>query len=86
MSSMSADLAMKAPFNGGLFSGLAKKFLAGEALFVNTFINTTRAPLRVTLVHGTAGNKREVQLNGETSCLQPGASAPPRAGFSPSRR
>jgi uncharacterized protein (AIM24 family) len=82
MSSMSADLAMKAPFNGGLFSGLAKKFLAGETLFVNTFINTTRAPL----VHGTAGNKREVQLNGETSCLQPGASAPPRAGFSPSGR
>ncbi len=73
MSSMSADLAMKASFNGGLISGLAKKFLAGETLFVNTFTNTTNSPRRVTLVQTTPGNMREVRLNGETICLQPGA-------------
>jgi uncharacterized protein (TIGR00266 family) len=73
MSSMSADLALKASFNGGLLSGLAKKFLAGETLFVNTFTNTTNAPRRVTLVQTTPGNLREVRLNGETICLQPGA-------------
>ena len=39
MSSMVADLGMKATFNGGFFSGLAKKFLAGESLFINTFTN-----------------------------------------------
>ena len=73
MSSMAADLAMKATLNGGFFSGLAKKFLAGESLFINTFTNTTTGPRRVTLVQSTPGNMREVQLNGETLCLQPGA-------------
>lgn len=73
MSSMAADLAMKATLNGGFFSGLAKKFLAGESLFINTFTNNTTGPRRVTLVQTTPGNMREVQLNGETLCLQPGA-------------
>ncbi len=73
MSSMAADLGMQATFNGGFFSGLAKKFLAGESLFVNTFTNAASGPRRVTLVQTTPGNMREVQLNGETICLQPGA-------------
>ncbi len=73
MSSMAADLAMQAKLNGGFFSGLAKKFLAGESLFINTFTNTTTGPRRVTLVQTTPGNMREVQLNNETLCLQPGA-------------
>lgn len=73
MSSMAADLGMKATLNGGFFSGLAKKFLAGESLFINTFSNTTTGPRRVTLVQSTPGNMREVQLNGETLCLQTGA-------------
>lgn len=73
MSSMAADLEMKAKLNGGFFSGLAKKFFAGESLFVNVFTNTKSAPRRVTLVQTTPGNMREVQLNNEMICLQPGA-------------
>ncbi len=73
MSSMAADLGMKAIFNGGIIAGLAKKFLAGESLFVNIFTNATAGPRRVMLVQTTPGNLREVQLNGTTLCLQPGA-------------
>lgn len=73
MSSMAADLDMKASFNGGFFSGLAKKFLGGESLFINTFTNNTSAPKRVTLVQGTPGDMREVELTGDSFCLQPGA-------------
>ena len=40
MTSMAADLDMEAKFNGGFFSGLLKKFLGGESLFVNVFTNT----------------------------------------------
>ena len=73
MSSMSADLDMNARFNGGFFSGLLKKFLGGESLFVNDFTNNTNGPRRVTLVQGTPGEIREIQLNGGEFCLQPGA-------------
>lgn len=73
MAGMSADLGMKASLNGGFFSGLAKKFFAGESLFINTFTNHTSGPRRVTLVQATPGNMTEVHLNDETLCLQPGA-------------
>ena len=35
MASMAADLDVKAKLNGGLLSGLGKKFLGGESLFIN---------------------------------------------------
>jgi uncharacterized protein (TIGR00266 family) len=70
---MSAELDMTATFNGGFFSGLAKKFLGGESLFVNRFTNATKKPLRVTLVQSTPGDVREVSLDGGSVCLQPGA-------------
>ena len=73
MSSMAADLDMDAKFNGGFFSGILKKFFGGESLFVNHFTNKTSDVRRVTLVQATPGNIREVQLGGETICLQPGA-------------
>lgn len=73
MASMSADLDMKAEFNGGFFSGLMKKFLGGESLFVNRFTNETNGTRRVTLVQATPGDMREMQLNGEAFCFQPGA-------------
>lgn len=73
MAGMSAALDMTAVFNGGFFSGLAKKFLGGESLFVNRFTNNTRQPLRVTLVQATPGDVREVTLEGGSVCLQPGA-------------
>ncbi len=73
MSSMDADLDLDAKFNGGFFSGILKKFFGGESLFVNHFTNKTSDVRRVTLVQATPGNIREVQLGGETICLQPGA-------------
>lgn len=73
MSSMSANLDMNTRFNGGFFSGLCKRFLGGESLFVNEFINNTPETCKLTLAQATPGNMREVDLNGETLCLQPGA-------------
>jgi uncharacterized protein (TIGR00266 family) len=73
MSSMSGDLDMTTRFNGGLCSGLCKKFLGGESLFVNEFTNNSHGRKRVTLVQGTPGDIRQVQLQDQTLCLQPGA-------------
>ncbi len=73
MASMSADLDLKAKFNGGFFSGLCKKFLGGESLFVNVFTNNTDGPRRVTLVQPTPGDMGVIELNGNSMCLQPGA-------------
>lgn len=73
MASMSADLDMTAKFNGGFFSGLCKKYLGGESLFVNVFTNNTDGPRRVTLVQPTPGDMGVIELNGNSMCLQPGA-------------
>ncbi|MCD6051940.1 MAG: hypothetical protein K0Q55_3358 [Verrucomicrobia bacterium] len=73
MASMSANLDMNTKFNGGFFSGLCKRYLGGESLFVNEFVNNTNEVCKVTLVQATPGNMREVNLNGESLCLQPGA-------------
>ncbi|MCH2206024.1 MAG: TIGR00266 family protein [Lentisphaerales bacterium] len=73
MASMSSALDMKAGFNGGFFSGLAKKFLGGESLFVNTFINNTNETQRVSVVQATPGDTVEIDLDGGSFCLQPGA-------------
>ena len=73
MSSMSSDLDMDAKFNGGFFSGLCKKFLGGESLFVNVFKNNTDGPRRVTVVQPTPGDMGAIELQGNSLCLQPGA-------------
>ena len=73
MSSMHADLDLKTRFNGGFFGGLARKFLGGESLFINEYINHTAEKRRITLVQTTPGEMREHKLNGESLCLQPGA-------------
>ena len=73
MTSMAVDLDMKASFNGGFFSGLAKKFFGGESLFVNTFTNNTSEAKRVTLVQATPGDIIEINLENDSYCLQPGA-------------
>jgi len=73
MSSMASDLDLKARFNGGFISGMLKKFLGGESLFINEFTNNTGETKRVTLVMGTPGDIKEIDLTGESICLQPGA-------------
>lgn len=73
MASMAADLDMNARFNGGLVSGLGKKFFGGESLFVSEFTNNTDSARRIVLTQGLPGDIREVELKGESICLQPGA-------------
>lgn len=73
MSTMAADIGLEAKFNGGFLSALAKKFLGGESLFVNHFTNNGSTPKRLTLVQQTPGDSREVELNGNEICFQPGA-------------
>lgn len=73
MSSMSADLDMVTKLNGGFFSGLCKKYLGGESLFINQFTNNTEGQRRLTLVQSTPGDIGKIDLNGNSLCLQPGA-------------
>ncbi len=73
MSSMAADLDMQAHMNGGLLSAFAKGILGGESFFVNDFINNTSGTRRVTLVQATPGDVRQLELDGNSFCLQPGA-------------
>ena len=73
MASMTADLDMEAKLNGGLFSGLAKKFLGGESLFINVFTNNGQERKRLTLTQRTPGDIRSIELKGESMCFQPGA-------------
>ena len=73
MSSMSADLDLRAKFNGGFFIAILRKLLVGETLFINHFSNNTQGERRVTLVQPTPGGVRCLELNNETFYLQPGA-------------
>lgn len=73
MASMSADITMDTKFNGGFFSGLLKKFLGGESLFINYFTNNTDKPQQMTLVQPTPGEIRQLEMTGDAICLQPGA-------------
>ena len=73
MASMAGEMDLKAKLNGGFFSGLAKKFLGGESLFINHYTNNTERPLPLVLAPGTPGDIRELTLEGESFCLQPGA-------------
>ena len=73
MSTMDAGIELDAKFNGGFFPALAKRFLGGESLFVNHVTNNSQGPMRITLVQKTPGDIREITLNGNELCLQPGA-------------
>lgn len=73
MATMSSELDMTAKFNGGLFQGIAKKFLGSESLFVNHFTNNTQKPLKLTLTQATPGDIECKVLNNETYCLEGGS-------------
>jgi len=73
MSSMAADLDLTAKLNGGLLKGLARRFLGKESLFINHFTNNTSGRSSLTLVQGTPGEIRSLELTGGSICLQPGA-------------
>lgn len=73
MSSMSADLDVTAKLNGGFWVGLARKFLAGETLFINHYSNNTSGKRTLTIVQPTPGQLRCKELNGTSIFFQPGA-------------
>lgn len=73
MSSMHANLDLKAQLNGGFFGALARKYLGGETAFINRFTNNSREPMALVLVQPTPGDVVARKLNGETFYLQPGA-------------
>ena len=73
MSSMDADIDLKATFNGGFFRGLMKKLLGGESLFISHYQNNTQQPKRLTLVQPIPGEIRCIELDNSEFHLQPGA-------------
>jgi uncharacterized protein (TIGR00266 family) len=73
MASMSADLDMKARFNGGFIKGLLRKYLGSESLFINEFRNNSDKPLRLTLTSQCPGDVKSLDLNGNTWCLEGGS-------------
>lgn len=73
MASMAADLDLKVRSNGGIFTGLLRKYLGGETFFINRFSNETSGARSLTLVQPTPGALRSVELNDSKFCLQPGA-------------
>lgn len=73
MATMSSKLDLNAKFNGGFFSGLIKKLLGGESMFINHFSNNTSEPLQITLAPSTPGDIVVKELNGGSYCLQQGA-------------
>ncbi len=72
MASMDSDVEMTTGFNGGFLLGLLLKFFGGESLFVNTF-RTLKEKAQLVLTQGTPGDIQEVDLEGQTLLLQPGA-------------
>lgn len=74
MASMSSDIDLKATILGGFFKGLLRKYLGGESLFVNEFVNTASHPADLVLTSPTPGDVIALQLQeGEEIFLQPGA-------------
>lgn len=74
MASMSSAIDLKAVILGGFFKGLLRKFLGGESLFVNEFVNTSSKDEEVVLTAPTPGDVVEITLrDGQEIYLQPGA-------------
>ena len=73
MATMAADLDLKARLNGGLFSGLCKKLLGNESLFINEFTNTRSESRSITLAQSNPGDITSIDLQERMLCLQPGA-------------
>lgn len=73
MASMDADLDLDTRLNGGCVGGILRKFLGGESLMINDFINNQRETRKISLVQATPGSIQEIELTGNEYFLQPGA-------------
>jgi uncharacterized protein (TIGR00266 family) len=73
MASMDSGLEMKTGLKGGFLTALLRKFLGGESIFFNTFINLGSKPKKLIITKETPGDIVCRELNNETLFLQPGA-------------
>jgi uncharacterized protein (TIGR00266 family) len=73
MATMESHIELISKLNGGFLKGLIRKFLGGESLFINNFINFSNKPSVITLTQPTPGGLILKELNGEEICLQPSA-------------
>jgi uncharacterized protein (TIGR00266 family) len=73
MTSMDGKLTMQTQFSGGFISGIIKKLLGGESLFVNVFTNNSSQPQTVVLTQSCIGDIERFNLDNGEICLQPGA-------------
>tara|TARA_B100001989_G_scaffold253271_1_gene239447 strand:- start:4084 stop:4743 length:660 start_codon:yes stop_codon:yes gene_type:complete len=73
MVSMDVGIDMKTKFNGGFFTGLARKFFGGETLFINTFTNKASQEQKIVFTQPTPGDIHQIKLDGEDKFIQPGA-------------
>lgn len=74
MASMASSIDLKAKIMGGFIKGLMRKYLGGESLFVNEFVNTGKDDAELVLTSPTPGDIQEMTLrDGQEIFLQPGA-------------
>lgn len=71
MASMSATVAMKTKWSGGMIKAILRRVFGGESMFVNTF--STDSSGEVVLTQPFPGDVVCQQLKGTTLYLQPGA-------------
>jgi len=71
MSSMSSNIDIATRFNGGFFRALMRKIFGGESLFINSFSSSGEG--EVVLTQPTPGEISEINLEGTSLFLQPGA-------------
>ena len=71
MVSMSPSINLETSARGGLFSGLARKFMGGESFFLNTF--RAEEPGELTLAPPLPGDVVHLKLRNETLMVQSGS-------------
>lgn len=62
MAHMDPGLRLSTGLNGGFFPGLARKFLGGESLFINTYTNPDNEAQSITLTQSCPGDMIEIDL------------------------
>lgn len=73
MSSMDADLDLKAKVNGNIFGAFIRKIFGRESFFVNVITNNTGSPSKIMITQNAPGDMRAIKLNGGGFYIQPGA-------------
>ena len=74
MASMSPHLEIHTRLNGGFMRAILRKVFGGESLFINEFVCPQGGPAaELVLTQPTPGDVTQVDLRGNSLCLQPGA-------------